>query len=81
MTLEEATTRAVADAKAGDLDALEQALSARAKAIKSGAIPTREALEAGEHALRLLKSMIARMTNLRAAIWRQDATSRIDYRL
>jgi hypothetical protein len=80
VTLEEATSHAVSAAKAGDLDALEFALTARAQAIAAGGLPTREILEAGNHTLQILKGLIARLTHLREAVGREDTSPGIDCR-
>jgi hypothetical protein len=61
MTLEEATRQAHSAAMAGDLDAVEKALAARADAIAAGGVPTSEIISTGEQTLELLRSLVRRL--------------------
>lgn len=60
-TLKQATQAALAAAEAGDLDALEAALAARARAIAAGAAPTPEDLMAGQRLRELLLALRRRL--------------------
>jgi hypothetical protein len=70
MTLEEASAAALEAARTGDLDALAQALSARASALAAGACPTPGVYAAGELTAQFLRELI-RDTGLEAARLRQ----------
>ena len=66
MTLQEATEIAFTAVRAEDLDALAEALQARAKAIEAGAVPTPEIAEKGE-------SMIAALAKLKQKLAIENA--------
>lgn len=57
MSLVEASRRAKDAAQAGDLDALADALDARARAIADGAVPTPGIIEDGEITVALLRAL------------------------
>src|ERR1051326_3337124 len=69
MTLAEASKLALAAAEAGDLSALEQALTARAHAIAAGEIASPDSFEAGEQTFQLLEALLrsVRMESMRLA--------------
>jgi hypothetical protein len=59
--LQRATQAALAAAEAGDLDALAEALEARARAIAAGEAPTLEILAAGDRLRELLVALRERL--------------------
>jgi hypothetical protein len=64
MSLEQATAAALAAAQAGDLDAVERALEARARALAAGAVPTPGVAAAGDLTLQLVRELRARLAHL-----------------
>lgn len=72
MTLEQASVAALEAARAGDLDALEAALAARAIALQRGEPATPGVHSAGELTAQLLRNLI-RDTGLESARLRQLA--------
>ncbi len=57
-SLEDATCQALAAAEAGDMNALEAALDARANALERGDEPTPEILSKGQRTFELLEEFI-----------------------
>jgi hypothetical protein len=64
VTLEQASLAALAAAEAGDLEALELALEARAAALAAGEAPTPGTLSAGELTLQHLREFRAKLHRL-----------------